>query len=289
MKDINKRVASAAICVPLLLLIFYLGGIYFLVFISVVSLLSLIEFFNLISLNISYKRRVYIILISIILIVMAYFNSFYLTLSFTLLIIISVLFEFRGTNFSNCIPNLGLILFSSLYFGWTLAHAVLLRIIGGIDNINIFAVNNQGLSDPGFFLIVLVVACTFLNDTGAFFVGNIFGKSKLAPHISPGKTIEGTIGGILLTIVVSICTNLIFSNPISIYWAIIFAIVISLSAIAGDLFESVIKRGAGVKDSGSIIPGHGGFLDRFDSLILVFPCSYYLSIIFYYYSGVLVF
>ena len=289
MNNLTKRILTAVVTVPILLLIFYLGDLYFLGFIILVSFLCLLEFFNFVNIETSNLRKLYLTLISIILFIASYFGHFYLMLFLTIFIIISVLFEFNTIDISKCLPNFGISLFSLVYFGWMLSHAILLRNIGKIDNINTYSTNSQNLDDVGFFLIVLVVACTFLNDTGALIFGNKFGKNKLAQHISPGKTIEGTIGGVMISIITALSVNIIFGNPISILWAFIFALIVSFSATAGDLFESVIKRGAGVKDSGSLLPGHGGFLDRFDSLIFVFPCAYYLSIFYYYFSGVLIF
>jgi phosphatidate cytidylyltransferase len=119
----------------------------------------------------------------------------------------------------------------------------------------------------------LVLLATWATDTGAYFTGLKLGKHKLAVNISPRKTIEGALGGIMLTvIVVSVLT--IFYGIFNIYW-IIYAVMVSVIAIIGDLFESKIKRDMGVKDSGTIIPGHGGVLDRLDSLFFTAPFTYF--------------
>jgi phosphatidate cytidylyltransferase len=161
----------------------------------------------------------------------------------------------------------------------------LLRNIGYVPQIKSYAKKVQGLGDAGFFYLIFVVACTFLNDTGAYFVGRWKGKRKLIPRISPGKTVEGTVGGILSSTITGWIVNLIFRSPLEHHWALIFGFIVGFVALLGDLIESLIKRSAGVKDSGIILPGHGGILDRFDSLILVFPVSYYLIIIYYWSKG----
>lgn len=108
------------------------------------------------------------------------------------------------------------------------------------------------------------------NDSFAYLGGSLFGKHKMIERISPGKTWEGTIFGILMTIGVSFMVQKFWINGDSILW-IILGVVVPILATIGDLIESMLKRQAGIKDSGNIMPGHGGVLDRFDSLIFVSP------------------
>ncbi len=133
--------------------------------------------------------------------------------------------------------------------------------------------------EQGLELTLLVLFATWASDSGAYFTGRFFGKHKLWPEISPKKTIEGSIGGITLAIIVSYIFNIyaeITEHGLLIIWA---AIIIAVVGQIGDLVESALKRKKNVKDSGMIIPGHGGVLDRFDSLIYVFPILHLLQII----------
>jgi phosphatidate cytidylyltransferase len=118
-----------------------------------------------------------------------------------------------------------------------------------------------------FFALVLI----WSTDTGAYFTGRTFGKNKLWPEISPNKTIEGAIGGIVVATIVGIVFHLIYEFPFSLTTIIIVSILVSIFGQIGDLVESAFKRHYNVKDSGNILPGHGGILDRFDSAIFVFP------------------
>jgi phosphatidate cytidylyltransferase len=130
-------------------------------------------------------------------------------------------------------------------------------------------------------LIFLPLLLTWAQDTGAYAVGRTMGRHKLIPKVSPGKTVEGAIGGIIVTVLVCwayVRFALIPYAQLALGGAdvVIFAIVVSIAAQVGDLAESLIKREAGVKDSSQIIPGHGGVLDRFDSLLFVLPVAYLL-------------
>lgn len=149
---------------------------------------------------------------------------------------------------------------ASLYLGFLLRYIALLR----------------SLPD-GWYLLLLFLAGTFGADSFAFFVGKLFGRRHLFPRISPGKTLEGTIaslfGGVLGVLLIAI----VFGRPLAVI--IPLGILISLTALVGDLFESIFKREAGVKDSSHLIPGHGGFLDRLDSVLFTAPLVYYYAVL----------
>jgi phosphatidate cytidylyltransferase len=124
------------------------------------------------------------------------------------------------------------------------------------------------------FLLLLVVAA---GDTGAFYVGSYLGRHKLAPAVSPKKTIEGAIGGLVANLIAAFVYRLLFLPTLSTAGLILFALGVGVVGQAGDLFESEFKRVAGVKDSGALLPGHGGFLDRMDALIFAAPVAYLIK------------
>jgi phosphatidate cytidylyltransferase len=134
---------------------------------------------------------------------------------------------------------------------------------------------------PGGVLLIFPLVLTWASDIGAFFVGRAIGGKKLIPSVSPGKTMSGAAGGLVASMIVSY----FFARGILVpaahlgftpRGALLFGALISIAAQTGDLFESLLKREGGVKDSSHIIPGHGGILDRFDSLIFVLPVAYLL-------------
>ena len=144
-----------------------------------------------------------------------------------------------------------------LYAGWLPAYAVLLRL---------------GTHGKGW-LFVAVFGC-FAVDTAAYFVGKLFGRHKMAPSISPGKTWEGAVGGLLGGMLGAWVVSLPF-DFISSGEAVVAGAVIAVVAQVGDLAESMLKRSADVKDAGRLIPGHGGILDRLDSQVFAIPVIYY--------------
>jgi len=150
-----------------------------------------------------------------------------------------------------------------LYVGWLLSYFVALR----------------GLDD-GRNWVFFALFATFGSDTIAFFIGRVLGKHHLAPSISPGKTWEGTIGGIFGAIIVSLLFTLPtpLSLPLSYWQAMLLGSLVSIFGQLGDLAESLLKRNAGVKDSGKLLPGHGGFLDRIDSVVFAGIVVYYYVI-----------
>jgi phosphatidate cytidylyltransferase len=152
--------------------------------------------------------------------------------------------------------DLGLTMAVPFYIGWPMALFLLLR--GG-------AGSAMGVGSNNFWWVLALFVMVWANDTAAFITGHFFGKRKLARHISPAKTWEGFAGGMALTIIAAFVMTL----PLHIAWyhALLLGILVTLAATIGDLAESLLKRVTGVKDSGTIVPGHGGILDRIDSLL----------------------
>ncbi len=149
--------------------------------------------------------------------------------------------------------------FGYLYLGLCSAHLVLLMALP------------QGRA-----WLLLLTAITVASDTAAFYTGSKFGKHKLCPAISPGKTWEGFAGGLAGSLGASLLVRHFFLPEQGLLWICLIVLLLGCLGAAGDLSESVIKRAFGVKDSGSLLPGHGGLLDRIDSLLLTAPVLYYL-------------
>ena len=161
-------------------------------------------------------------------------------------------------------------LFGALYTGGTLSYVYALRYFG-------YAVGDTA----GALVVIMPVVLTWASDTGAYFTGRLVGGPKLIPSVSPAKTISGAVGAIVAT--VGACAAFVHyllkpqaQLAFSPTGLIIFAVCISVTAQIGDLTESLLKREAGVKDSGTLFPGHGGVLDRLDSLFFVLPVTYVL-------------
>ena len=141
------------------------------------------------------------------------------------------------------------------------------------------------IKTDGIFFILFGFFCCWLSDTFAFFAGKFFGKHKLSPVISPKKTVEGAIGGVIGTALLNVILFLVFrkffdlSQGITLPAIIIFSVCLSVISIFGDLAASTIKRHHGIKDFGNLLPGHGGVMDRFDSSCFVFPVLYSLILV----------
>lgn len=156
----------------------------------------------------------------------------------------------------------GLSSLGALYVAWPLAHVELLRSV-----------------DHGRGWLAFAILCTWATDTGAYLVGSQFGRHRLVPRISPGKTVEGAVGALVLTGIVGWITGYIADLPLPYLWIVVVALVLSVLAQLGDITESYIKRVAGVKDSGDLIPGHGGLLDRIDGFLWVIVATFYIAVI----------
>ncbi|HWO94022.1 MAG TPA: CDP-archaeol synthase, partial [Dehalococcoidia bacterium] len=146
----------------------------------------------------------------------------------------------------------------ALYIGWLGAHAVLLREL-----------------DDGREWVLLAFGVVFATDTGAYFIGRAFGRRKMAPRVSPGKTWAGGVGGFACGAIVAAVLNFAFGLDAPPWEIAGLAIIVPVTAEIGDLAESVLKRSMHVKDMGKVMPGHGGIVDRLDSLLFAIPVLYY--------------
>ena len=166
------------------------------------------------------------------------------------------------------LESVAVTVFGALYTGGMLAFGYALR-------------HHRFVIEPaaGTALVLFPVILTWASDIGAYFVGRALGKAKLIPSVSPGKTRAGAIGALVITMLAAYAYNLYVLRPYSQlalapWTALVFGLVISGAAQVGDLAESLLKREAGVKDSSQLLPGHGGILDRLDSLYFVLPVAY---------------
>lgn len=150
-----------------------------------------------------------------------------------------------------------------LYIGWLLSHYISLREL-----------------EMGREWVFYALLVTFATDTFAYFVGRAWGRHQLAPDISPKKTIEGTVGGLVGAAGISVLAVWLFGLPVNYGIAVLLGIVVSIFGQIGDLFESLFKRNMVVKDSGNSLPGHGGFLDRIDSIVFTGVFVYYYVVLF---------
>lgn len=169
----------------------------------------------------------------------------------------------RGAPFDKMIGSVGATILGVLYISLLGSHLVALRLWQNA------AVAADMLS---FFFLVLMGG-----DAGAYYVGRAFGKRKLAPSISPGKSWEGVAGGVAAAVVMAAVAHYWFFRELPLKYALPLAVVMTVVGIFGDLAESALKRGAGAKDAASILPGHGGLLDRLDSLLFNAPLIYYFA------------
>lgn len=136
------------------------------------------------------------------------------------------------------------------------------------------------IPDVGAYVVLMIVVMVWVNDSGAYIGGSLFGKHKMWARHSPGKTWEGTAFGVLVTLLLAVFVGPLVQPAIAWYHWLALGLICSVIDTLGDLVESMLKRSVGVKDSGNIMPGHGGFLDRFDSLLIIMPFVFaYITLI----------
>ena len=262
-----KRWITAVVLLPFLILLLYKGSSFlFAIVVSILSILALWEYFGIVlkktqsSSTFSFQLLAYII--GPILIWAAYINSLHAILGLiTLNLIISGLISMpRFKSDSFIVENITKQNVGIIYIPFFLACLVFIR-------------NGTNGAIWIFFLLCII----FAGDTGAYYVGSYLGKHKLCPAVSPGKTIEGSIGGLAANLGIGALFKLFFLTSLSWTFCVLLPLTIGIVGQIGDLFESELKRSAGIKDSGVILPGHGGVLDRVDALLFAAPVAYFFK------------
>ncbi|HEY5535810.1 MAG TPA: phosphatidate cytidylyltransferase [Ignavibacteria bacterium] len=260
--NLTKRVLVGVIGIPLLLFIFYKGGYFFFAFSLVVEILCLFEFYNIFKNKGIYPLKSVSIFLYTGLLTISFVapgHPEYVMLLFILSTLLIFTFEiFRTEKRSPLNP--------------VISAAGFLYITLPLLILNLFYVSGEKLPQ-NFNYVIYIFVLIWVCDTFAYFGGRLFGKHKLST-ISPKKTIEGSISGFIFTIAAALIFHLILPDKLNTADALITGSIIGTFGQIGDLFESMLKRYCDVKDSSNIIPGHGGVLDRFDSLIFVAPLIY---------------
>jgi phosphatidate cytidylyltransferase len=254
--SLGQRTITALIAIPVVLAIVWLGGWWAFAAASIVVILGAYELHRM-MLHEGYHPLILISLVLSALFLVAamlpQLRLLLLELGLGIALLVTFPLLFFRKKLDGAMVDWSLTLAIAIYLGWPLSLFPLLR---GFQ---------MGISS-GFWWLLAVLLGVWGFDTGAFFTGHFIGRHKLAPNISPAKTWEGVIGGMVLSIIAA----LLFTTwPLGVPWylAILLGILIGVAATLGDLAESLIKRQTHVKDSGQIVPGHGGILDRIDSLL----------------------
>jgi len=262
-----KRIITSLVAFPLLSLLIFKGSLFlFSCFIGLVFLVAVYEYYQIVFFD---KKNaafspipVWGGVCGLLLIVAAYFNSFQLiigvlVLNFMGAAILSMPGYKNGPQILNDVKNE---IQAVIYIPLSLAMIIMLR------------------NDPhGVAWIFFLLFIVFAGDVGAFYAGKFFGRHKLSPSISPGKTIEGSAGGMLLCILVGYIFMRLFLPHHNVPMIFLLFVGVNISAQIGDLFESQLKRAGNIKDSGTILPGHGGILDRIDALLFAAPVAYFFK------------
>ena len=255
-----SREITAAIGAPFV--IWLIGWSHEYVFdavIAAVAVLAMIEFINL------GKAKGYHIplalCIVIMIIIMAAFILEHLSVElgvFAALLLIPASYVFGGKPLEDSLPSSAVAVLATTYVGMLGGSLIRLR--------NDFP--------DGWKLVFFLLLVVWLGDSGAYYVGKKFGKHKLSPRISPKKTVEGLAGGMAASLITAVVIHFTFFRNFPLLHAVIAGVLLSFAGVVGDLAESMWKRSADVKDSGRLLPGHGGFLDRFDSILFTAPILY---------------
>jgi phosphatidate cytidylyltransferase len=286
-RDLVQRLGTAVILIPSVVYLIYLGGLAYLGAVIVIILLGQREIYALIEDKGAHPLVGFGLAAGGALPVVAYVGTeYHATILMTVTLLVVMVLQLRKAEITEALASISGTFFGVFYVGWLLSHAIVLREFHKAVTARFGAGVSEQLGiapDAGIFLMIFTLTIVVWCDAGAYFAGRRYGKHKLAPNISPGKSVEGAIGGVLVGTVGGLAAKATFG----VLWpelsqfpgwiaAAVLGLAISVVAVLGDLIESLLKRDARVKDAGRLLPGMGGVLDRIDSNLLGIPVMYYL-------------
>ena len=249
------------------------GGVALLTLVLVIIFFASKEYVKILEHKGFFPSLKIILAAEVLLAAISYFQKFHLVaIALTVCSMLAFMWVlFRGRQ--PYIANVATTILGFVYCGWFPMHLLFLREL------------HSAQFHDGLGFVVMMFTAILMTDIGCYYVGTKFGKRKLAPVISPNKTIEGSIGGIIFAIIGAVVVGACFQ--LEWYLSVLAGLLCTVFAQIGDLSESLIKRDAGVKDSGQSLPGHGGFLDRADSFIFTIPLMYYFCYYFIFSNNLL--
>lgn len=263
LKSFAIRSLVAVLFGPLIVLTFLAGGYYLFGFILLVVLLSLYEFYNLAKIKHTRGQVVTAMISGCAIVSSFYYYGDSLLLPILLLTLLAVFFIELYRKEASPFLNGAVTLFGIGYYPLMLGSYILVRQIP-------LRYPGYDYHVPGKW-IVMIILTTWVCDTAAYIFGSCFGRHKLIERISPKKTIEGAAAGFIFAIITAYFCHIGFVEKLRLSDTLILGALVGVMSQFGDLFESMLKRDVGVKDSSNLIPGHGGIMDRFDSLTILGP------------------
>ena len=290
--NLQLRLLTAAVLIPTVLYVIFQGGYWVLVTVMVITVLGLSEFYQLIEAKGAHPLRNFGTIAGASLPVVAFLGSEYHATILMSAVLLGVMVAQLGkARISESLASISGTFFGVFYVGWLLSHAIVLRDFHRVAQGKWGEVAMAGIPpEVGIYYLFFAVAIVIAGDAGAYFAGRAYGRHKLAPTISPAKTVEGALGALLAGLTVGLLSKLIFELLIpgvtaQLSWVVcgVLAVILAVVGIIGDLVESLLKRDAAVKDTGILLPGTGGILDRIDSSLLAIPVMYYLMLAYTYF------
>lgn len=262
---LKQRIITGAALVVALIVILILGTPFVEIAIALLASIAVMELFGAVKLSGNKILMIVSVIGTVGLVAVQYFGAhFFNPVMYVYILALFLIYMANMNRFS--FEEIAKTFFITIYVAFMFAHIILVRNM-----------------EYGNFLIWVVLIGAFVTDTAALFGGKFFGRHKLCPKLSPKKTVEGSISGILgcviCTLIFCLICNIGFGLEINYLWAVVIGLGASIVSQLGDLSASCIKRQFGIKDYGKIFPGHGGVMDRFDSLFFVAPFVYYMLLI----------